>query len=306
MMKKLIALLLAAALLTGAALASEAPPVPQEAKTPAQRLIDKFRTAPEAEAETEEADLPPVEITKVRGKGDVTEITFRNNTDMKVESILFTLLTLNEDGSIATKASSTSFLEFYLHSHSTYWETCEVIKPGKSRTVTGEFIIDWGDGIERPVSVKEYPVVAAGIEGYVTEDGVLHMLASDQMTFVGTDGNVIPPISDDLTPATFSEEEFALIRDLSLGMTSWFVPAYSADFFGIPSGEYIYRVLAGSIPKNAGLRKGDIILAYGDITAGRPYAQEICQLMLVNGEEVTVTYWRNGETKTTTFLPPAR
>lgn len=309
MMKKLIALLLALLLTACAAFASEAPPVPQEAKSPAQLLIDKLRSnhkqdteAPKETAETR----PPVEITKVTGKGDQITITFRNNLDIPVSDIIFTLLTLNEDGTLATKANTTNILEIYQHSHSYSWILQATIQPGKTQKTSGMFDLDTIGIPTHYISVKEYPVVAAGIKSYITGDGTSVLLASDQMTFVGTDGRVIPPVNDDLTPVTFTDEELALIKDLSFGMTSWFVPAYSADFFGVPAGEYVERVLTASIPKNAGLRKGDIILSYGDITAGRPYAQEICQLMLANGEEVPVTYWRHGEIKTTTLIPPAR
>ena len=71
-----------------------------------------------------------------------------------------------------------------------------------------------------------------------------------------------------------------------------------AQRYGIPAGASISAVLEGSCGQKAGLQSGDIITAVGDTTVSS--SKQLSSLIKENkaGDTVSLTIYRNGETKT--------
>lgn len=310
-MKKLTALLLAMTLLLSSACASEAPAVPQEAKTPAQMILDRLfgsRTknddAPEATTPADDGmPKPEVYISKIRGRsGGALEITYQNDMDVPVHDITYVLLALNKDGTFHALADSTRYGDGSRESYNTLWVNSAEIAPGKSRKDTYVYNHDYGVK-NYDITLEKFPVIAAGVTGWTAADGSKYKLSSAQTMFIGTDGHVIEPTVDPTQYQLLSEEELALTRQIMMGLTAYEVPAYLDDYYDEPTGMWVYRTTSSGYARKAGLLTGDVIISYGGMSAIEPHAAFACELMLLDGQEVEVVYWRNGEIFTTTFQP---
>lgn len=72
------------------------------------------------------------------------------------------------------------------------------------------------------------------------------------------------------------------------------------DYTDHGDGLHVDGVTDDRPAQKAGLKEGDIIIKIGDYTIKEVYSYMECLAKLSSGEEVTIVYIRNGETKTTT------
>jgi membrane-associated protease RseP (regulator of RpoE activity) len=72
------------------------------------------------------------------------------------------------------------------------------------------------------------------------------------------------------------------------------------DYTDHGDGLHVDGVTDDRPAQKAGLKEGDIIIKIGDYTIKEVYSYMECLAKLNSGEEVTIVYIRNGETKTTT------
>lgn len=311
-MKKILACVLAVILLCGSALASEAPAVPQEAPSPLEAILGGLfggDTEPETPAAAEpeapvaaEDECPAIEVTKFNCNANgKLEITFQNNLDVTVDSFTYCFVTYNEDGTYCAESANTMFRDSYMETFNYTWMYNEKpLAPGKSVTEKWVYTFDNGSG-EIEINTKRYDVIAVGVNSYTLSTGEECLLASDQMVLRTTKGDVIPATAESLEPQTFPADKNAVIAPVALGLVQYEVPVYACDFYGMPAGQHVERVLAGSPAKNAGIRVGDVIMSYDGMSALLPHADKYCRLWLAEKGAVEVTYWRKGEINTVTF-----
>lgn len=73
-----------------------------------------------------------------------------------------------------------------------------------------------------------------------------------------------------------------------------------ADAMGVPGGALVQRVVRGSPADLGGLRAGDVITAVGDRRVSSSSLLVVAMRHQSPGEEVTVTYWRDGAAREAT------
>ena len=78
------------------------------------------------------------------------------------------------------------------------------------------------------------------------------------------------------------------------------IPASAAQKAGTPDGLYVAGVVPGSPAEQAGLQAGDIITEINGTPATTPNELEAFTITHPPGDKVTVTYYRDGKTSTTT------
>ena len=88
------------------------------------------------------------------------------------------------------------------------------------------------------------------------------------------------------------------VTALSLGLTAQELTALYQDYYDLPQGLYISHIMSGSPAEQADLRCGDILQAVGNmpVATEADFLQQIAALQ--DGQQITVTVYRDSNTVT--------
>lgn len=151
---------------------------------------------------------------------------------------------------------------------------------------------------------KYYGGVIATISAYHTSAGdTVNTLSADSVWFgIGkgvTQGAYIP---ENITKSTLpTEQEKTEEASWRLGVYIAFIPVDYRTYYNVPEGLYIYDVDEGLIAERAGIRKGDIIIAIGDVLTNSETDLVAAKGRILQGDSAEVLFWREGEYCITTI-----
>ena len=127
----------------------------------------------------------------------------------------------------------------------------------------------------------------------------------DQMVFVGIDYGVGDSLIQTLPIEITAEERKN--ADWEMGVTTHYVlPVYQAHY-GLPQGAWVKSVDDFSPMQDAGIEPGDVIVGIGDITILGDATLRKARGNMLEGENMTMVFWRDGTYyETALFRPKAQ
>ena len=229
---------------------------------------------------------PALSITSIE-KGNTSKVTVYNSLDVAVDSITFKLLTYSEVGNISVVDRSIGLNDGGLTC--IYEVTDKTIAPGNHMTydlIVGHHL--------------NYNTEFIGfyIEEYHTVDGKHYAYSPEQVYIYINDNSIIYP-EDESAPDCMNDTDIARANTIKFGVVNGpITPALSRIYF-YPVGQLIFSVNEGSIFDLAGIKVDDVIKSFDDIDANSGHAWDYAKLKMLEGEKVTIHYYRNGEEYTT-------
>lgn len=236
--------------------------------------------APEAKA----VPLPPdVEVTAVgyRSTNVRQKVTIKNNLDEAIEYLELRYITLDSEGKF--KPDYSKLPEDFSEEQSAFTdEISKKIGAGKTGSMTVHVL-------------SNAHALAVGVSAYRTEAGKTVRLSTEQITYCTSDGSVIYPSEDPQDYTVMSDEDYARAREVMFGYTSFVMPSFAQTQYLCPAGMFVVTVNPDSIAHMAGLAVGDVVTAIDGVSGTHPYCAELAKLKMLDGETVTLTYWRNNQ-----------
>lgn len=233
------------------------------------------------------APLPPdVEVTAVKynQRSGQVKITIRNNCEETISSVKLSYLALNSNGDVKCQYSSFDYLSEELFGKSTIID--RKIQVGKTTSISGYLV----DGV---------PTIAVGMSEYQTASGNKVLLSKEQITYLRSDGQIIYPTRDPQEYTMLSNSDYESARQIMFGFTYIFIPVFAETQYMLPSGYYVSTVDQKSMADEAGLIAGDVVTEIAGVSTSEPYCAELAKLKMLDGETVTLTYWRNNQSHDT-------
>lgn len=238
--------------------------------------------------EAKGAPLPPdVEVTAVgyRSTHVRQKVTVKNNLDEAIEYFELRYITLDSEGRF--KPDYSQLAEDFSEEQSAFTdEITKSVKPGKSVSVTVDMLTN-------------AHTLAVGVSAYRTESGKTVRLSTEQITYYTSGKSVIYPSMDSQNYTLMSDEDYARAREVMFGYSSFELPFFAQTQYLLPAGMFVVTVNPDSIAHMAGLAVGDVVTAIDGVSASNPYCVEFAKLKMLDGETVTLTYWRNNQSHDT-------
>lgn len=230
---------------------------------------------------------PDVEVTAVSYRSTTVrqKVTVKNNLDEAIEYFELRYITLDSEGRF--KPDYSNLPEDFSQEQSSFTdEISKKIGAGKTGSVTVDVL-------------SSAHTLAVGVSAYRTESGQTVRLAAEQITYCTSAGNTLYPSMDPQTCIVMSDADFARAREVMFGYTSFDLPFFAQTQYLLPTGDYVLIVNPDSIAHMAGLAVGDVVTAIDGVPASNPYCAELAKLKMLDGETVTLTYWRNNQSHDT-------
>ena len=91
-----------------------------------------------------------------------------------------------------------------------------------------------------------------------------------------------------------------------LGITTNDISEWQSEYYGIPTGVYVYQIETSGAAYEAGLRMGDIIVEFNGTKITNTSELSDCMSATEAGKTATIKFYRGGEYTTIEFVLDAR
>ena len=138
----------------------------------------------------------------------------------------------------------------------------------------------------------------AYIVNYHTSDGNDYAYSPEQAYLYKSDNSVEYP-TDESEPDCMADSVFDKANAVKLGLVNGSISPWTSSLYMLPEGVFVFSVDENGTLDQAGITAGDVLLAFDDTPILSGHSWEYARLKMLDGETVTVHYWRSNQEHTT-------